>query len=354
MKTTVGILITLIASFAPAFGKDSALSMSADEALQRLRDGNVRFVNGTSEHANLTALRRSETATRGQKPFATILGCSDSRAPVEHIFDQGVGDLFTIRVAGNVADTDEIGSVEYGVGHLETSVLVVLGHTGCGAVTAVAKNAEVHGSIPALVDNISPAVERVRRRTGQKTADDAFIGLCIRENVFQSIEDLLERSPELREHVRERKVKIVGALYHLKDGHVEWLGEHPDQSALANGKGGHWESLTTQSLLVAVLMGIALTAAFFLFVSDRRFFQSLRIRGRLIASFVVFAASSVVLALFAIGIGERIHSASEAGIVLGFPGAVLCIGALIYAHRHAGALDDYIERLRIHFKKSQD
>ncbi|MCA9730151.1 MAG: carbonic anhydrase, partial [Candidatus Eisenbacteria bacterium] len=136
--------------------------MTPDQALEALKAGNDRFVTGTSLFPHLDRKRRYETA-KGQTPFVTVIGCSDSRVPIEALFDQGIGDVFVIRVAGNVCDTDEIGSIEYGVDHLGTPLMVVLGHESCGAVTAVVKDAEIHGSIPKLVDNIGPAVATARK-----------------------------------------------------------------------------------------------------------------------------------------------------------------------------------------------
>ena len=110
-----------------------------DQALQKLKSGNDRLVAGRRLFPNQGAPRLKDTAAQGQHPYVTILSCSDSRVPLEHMFDAGFGDLFVVRVAGNVADDDEIGTIEYGVGHLHTPLLLVLGHTKCGAVTAVAK-----------------------------------------------------------------------------------------------------------------------------------------------------------------------------------------------------------------------
>ncbi len=192
------------------------------KAMASLKEGNARFVSNASRHPRTEAARISETATKGQHPFATVITCSDSRVPVERVFDQGVGDLFVIRVAGNVCDTDEVGSIEYGVDHLETPVLVVLGHTQCGAVTAVAKGAELHGSIPPLVDNILPAVERARTKHVDADEHD-LIARAIEENVWQGVEDLLQRSPSVRKRARDGKVEIVGAIYDLSEGKVIWL-----------------------------------------------------------------------------------------------------------------------------------
>jgi len=157
----VGSLVLVVLGVAPAvFAAGTKLEMTPDEAMARLREGNGRYVAGKSTHPNTNSARRSETVKNGQHPFATVITCSDSRVPVERVFDQGVGDVFVIRVAGNVCDVDEVGSIEYGVDHLATPIHVVLGHTGCGAVTAVVTKAKLHGSIPPLVDNIEPAVEK--------------------------------------------------------------------------------------------------------------------------------------------------------------------------------------------------
>jgi len=197
-----------------------APAATPDQALQRLKDGNRRFVSGAPLHPNLGRERMMETAKGGQHPFATIISCSDSRVPVEAIFDQGVGDLFVIRVAGNVADTNEIGTSEYGSGHLGTPLLVVMGHTKCGAVTAVAKGEKVGGSLPKLVDNIVPAVKRAK---ASGLEGDALIAAAIRENVHQSIHDLERKSKEIKHLVHEGKLRLVGAIYDIETGEVSWI-----------------------------------------------------------------------------------------------------------------------------------
>lgn len=162
------IIFLVVAS--PVFASHSGPGISPEEAMKKLADGNSRYAAGACLHSDINQARRTETAQKGQHPIATILSCSDSRVPPEYIFDQGIGDLFVIRVAGNVADTDEIGSAEYGVDHLGTPVLMVLGHSKCGAVTAVATGTEVHGSIPALVENIKPALLKQKRIILQRRA----------------------------------------------------------------------------------------------------------------------------------------------------------------------------------------
>ena len=209
----------------------------SDEALTRLKEGNQRFRAGTPQHPNQDAVRLAELNEKGQHPFVTILGCSDSRVPPEILFDQGLGDVFTVRVAGNVADTDEIATLEYGVGHLHTPLLVVLGHEKCGAVTAVATEAELEGSLPELLDNIEPAMAEARRLHPGLTGE-SLVPFVVRANVMQAIKDLLTRSPVARELVAERKVEIVGAIYDLASGKVNWLGPHPEEATLVRSARG--------------------------------------------------------------------------------------------------------------------
>ncbi|MBF0152294.1 MAG: carbonic anhydrase [Magnetococcales bacterium] len=221
-QALVGIssgVVALLLSRLSLASADAAPGVSPDKALAMLKEGNARFLAGKSEHPNLTIKRITETSG-GQHPFATFISCSDSRVPVEEVFDRGIGDLFVIRVAGNVADTDEIGTAEYGSGHLGVSLIVVMGHTKCGAVTAVVTGAKVGGSIPKLVDNIIPAAERAKAK-GLK--DDALILEATKENVRQSISDLTAHSEELAHMVKEGKIKIVGAMYHTESGRVDWL-----------------------------------------------------------------------------------------------------------------------------------
>jgi carbonic anhydrase len=215
----------------PAAVADQVIEVKPEDAIQRLIEGNGRFMAGKSSHPNITTERRQDTTKNGQHPFATVVSCSDSRVPVEILFDQGIGDLFGVRVAGNVCNVDEIGSVEYGTDHLATPVLVVLGHTRCGAVTAVAQGSELHGNIPALVHNIFSAVETVKK-THPGAEGEALVTAAIEANVWQSIEDLLKNSPVTRERVREGKLKVVGAVYDIEEGQVKWLGENPDQKQL--------------------------------------------------------------------------------------------------------------------------
>ena len=139
---------------------DHPVNVTPDEAIHRLVEGNLRFSQGKSVHPNAGSAGVVETATNGQHPFAAILSCSDSRVPLEILFDQGIGDIFAVRVAGNVCGVDEMGSIEYAVEHVGTPLFLVLGHTECGAVKAAASKAETHGNIKLLVDKVGPAVAR--------------------------------------------------------------------------------------------------------------------------------------------------------------------------------------------------
>ena len=223
-------IVAALAMPAIALTIPSSVGPTADEVLTALKEGNARFVAGTPQHPHSGMDRVIETSA-GQTPMATVIGCSDSRVALERLFDRGIGDLFVVRVAGNVADTDEIGSAEYGTGHLHTPLMIILGHTKCGAVSAVASGAALHGSIPSLVDNIIPAVERARH-ANPGVSDKDLIPFAVRENVFESIASTLTHSQEIRDLVTEGKLRVVGAVYDIDTGIVDWLGEHPAQSAL--------------------------------------------------------------------------------------------------------------------------
>lgn len=199
-------------------------------SLKLLKEGNERFAKGDAEHPRTDAkrLEQAGTESQGDHAFATVLSCSDSRVPVERIFDAGVMDIFVVRVAGNVVQGNEAGSIEYGLSHVNTPLLVVLGHTQCGAVTAVTEAVEGHGhelerNIPGLVSTIIPAVERTKKHTGLK--GKALVPQATEQNVWQSITDLFMRSPSTRELVKSGKVKVVGAMYEVETGRVQWLKE---------------------------------------------------------------------------------------------------------------------------------
>lgn len=205
--------------------------VNADSALSMLKEGNQRWVSGDVKNPSTDSSRRQLTSDKGQKPFATVLTCADSRIPLERVFDRGVGEVFAIRVAGNVAGDSETGTIEYGVGHLKTPLVVVMGHTKCGAVAAAASGAQLHGKVGMLVNHINPAVDRVKQAS--PNADQTELAaLSVKENVWQSIFDLYKNSDEIREAARGGQVRVVGAVYDISTGKVEWLGEHPWQSQI--------------------------------------------------------------------------------------------------------------------------
>jgi carbonic anhydrase len=224
------------AAEAPVAGGASSsesAAMTPAKALQLLREGNVRWVEAEPDNPNISPARRADVGKSGQHPFVTVLTCADSRLPVERIFDRGVGDVFVVRVAGNIAGESEVGTIEYGVEHLKTPLIVVMGHTKCGAVAAASSGAaaKLHGSLQQLVRTIEPGVDRARRNNPDAQGDE-LISLAIRENVWQSVYDMLKRSPDLRQHVRDGDVRVVGAVCDIITGKVDFLGPHPWQSEL--------------------------------------------------------------------------------------------------------------------------
>ena len=193
----------------------SAPTMSADEALKLLLDGNQRFVAGKLEHPNQTPERRAEVA-KGQHPFASVLACSDSRTPPEIIFDRGLGDIFTVRVAGNVADKVVIESLDYSVKHLGVRVMMVLGHRRCGAVIAAVAGHEDEGDVGPMLSELRPAVEASKGMAGDPVEN------AVRENVKLVMKNLAT-SEELSAMVKSGELKVVGGIYDLDTGTIEML-----------------------------------------------------------------------------------------------------------------------------------
>lgn len=203
--------------------------MTSQEALERLKQGNNRFIDGILQRPNLDAEWRRKTAVEGQNPFACVLTCSDSRVPVEHVFDTGVGDLFEIQVAGNVCGVIETGSIEFAVWELETPVIVVLGHTKCGGVTASVKGITVTGPLKTLVDRIQPSTLTAMAMHPDYD-EPMLIDETTRLNVFRSMEDMMLGSAVIRKALREGKTQLHGAIYDIETGVVEWLGQHDRQA----------------------------------------------------------------------------------------------------------------------------
>lgn len=186
------------------------------EALNKLMAGNRRYVAGTPILPGHTVARRTEIAT-AQHPIAVVIGCSDSRVPPEIIFDQGLGHLFVIRVAGGIVTNEVMGSVEFAVTELGTPLIMVLGHTGCGAVNAALADGDLPGSIGAIVNALKPAVEEVSDRFG----DPDLVDSVVRAHVKMTVDRLITSKPILRESVQTGRLMICGALYDLRDGTVD-------------------------------------------------------------------------------------------------------------------------------------
>lgn len=189
--------------------------MTPDAALKKLMDGNKRFVDRKRQNPNQDLVRLAEVA-KSQKPFAAVLGCADSRFPSEMIFDQGLGDLFVCRVAGNVATPEEIGSLEFGTLVLGAKVLVVVGHKRCGAVDATIKGAQVPGQIGSLLDAIKPAVESSKDQGGDRLENASKANVMLQAK-------RLKASPVISKLIEEKKLKVVGGYYDLDTGAVNIL-----------------------------------------------------------------------------------------------------------------------------------
>ncbi|MDQ3002121.1 MAG: carbonic anhydrase [Fibrobacterota bacterium] len=192
----------------PAVGKSAP-----DEALRRLIAGNKRYVSATSAHPNQTLERRTDQA-QGQTPFAIIVSCSDSRVPPEVVFDQGIGDLFVIRSAGEVVTDVGIGSIEYAAAHLGISLIMVMGHERCGAVKATLDGGEAPGSIGSVVNLIKPAVDKAKSQGGD------VLEHAIRYNV-SLVSERIAASPIIRDKMARGELKIVRGVYDLEDGMVK-------------------------------------------------------------------------------------------------------------------------------------
>lgn len=188
-------------------------SLSPEAALEKLLAGNQRFVQHQLRHPDQSEVRVHEVA-QAQHPFVTILSCADSRVPGEIVFDQGIGDIFDVRIAGNIATPEAIGSIEYAAVLLSTPLLMVLGHERCGAVTAAVQGEALPGEIGSFVKAILPAVDRVKNQSGD-AVENAVVA-----NVLYQIEQLQQRSALLAERVQAGTLKIVGGRYDLDTGEV--------------------------------------------------------------------------------------------------------------------------------------
>ena len=189
---------------------EHALNITAEEAMERLKEGNERYMDTVKSPGDISPEIRLRTFIHGQSPYAIVVGCSDSRVIPESIFSAGIGDLFVIRLAGNVIDDHQLGSIEYAAGHLGCRLIVVLGHNHCGAVDA-AMNSDPDGYIKFITDEIKRAIGDEK---------DEYKACCL--NVKQSIA-MIEHSLEIHKVEEEIGLKVIGAVYHLENGRVDFL-----------------------------------------------------------------------------------------------------------------------------------
>lgn len=200
--------------------KESQASITPEQAISKLREGNARFVAGKSRHRDFVA-QSSKTAS-GQFPYAVVLGCIDSRSSSEIILDQGIGDIFSARVAGNVLNDDLLGSMEFATAKAGAKAILVLGHTRCGAVSGACNNAQL-GHVTGLLEKIKPAVRSVSRSGHSEKAGPVFEDRVAAENVRQVVSQIRARSSILRDLEAQGKLVVRGALYHLETGKAEFL-----------------------------------------------------------------------------------------------------------------------------------
>jgi carbonic anhydrase len=206
--------------------------ISAQEALARLQEGNHRFVSDARSGDTLTSQARRKELTAGQEPFAIILGCSDSRVPTEFVFDQGLGDLFSIRVAGNIVASSQVGSVEFAAASYGTRLVVVLGHSQCGAVLATLEELQHQAgsqsrNLRSIVDRIRPSVEALLA-TGRSYKPEALVRDAVRANIVASANHLRHGSEILEQLIKQEGLVVVGAEYSLETGVVDFFDGMPD------------------------------------------------------------------------------------------------------------------------------
>lgn len=198
--------------------KESLTNMTPQDALQKLKDGNERFLSGKLVERNLN--EQVKQTAHGQYPFAIVLSCMDSRSPSEFIFDQGIGDIFNDRVAGNVVDEDILGSLEFACKITGSKLILVLGHTNCGAIKGACDDVKM-GNLTNLLSKIKPAIEAVPIVNGERNSKNKdFVDKVSKENVFLAIQNINDRSPILKEMIDKGEIKIVGAMYDVETGKV--------------------------------------------------------------------------------------------------------------------------------------
>jgi carbonic anhydrase len=193
-----------------------------DKSLRELREGNIRFVRGAAVHPRQDGGRRRRTERDGQTPKALVLACSDSRVPVETIFDQGIGDIFVVRVAGNVPVIGVLGTIEYAVEHLRVPLIVVMGHTGCGAVDSAWAGGSYPANLEKLLKPLEAVVANVRKTLPPDTGSDKAKEMIIRANVNSAAATILKRASEVAARVLSGDLLVMRAIYNIGSGEVLW------------------------------------------------------------------------------------------------------------------------------------
>lgn len=200
--------------------RDMQAALTPEDALELLKSGNMRFVSNLKMNRNL--LQQVNETRDGQYPFAAILSCIDSRAPAELIFDQGLGDIFSIRIAGNFINDDILGSMEFACKIAGSKLIVVLGHTHCGAVKGACDDIQL-GHLTQMLAKLKPAIEKVSDIEERNSSNTDFVNKVVHENVEHALNEIIQRSIVLNELVQEEKIKIVGAIYNIETGEVQFL-----------------------------------------------------------------------------------------------------------------------------------
>ncbi len=213
MKTLWRLILPVLLISTPSGADHPRPAVKSDQALEELLQGNKRFVSGKMKRPHQTAARRV-ALSKGQSPFAIILCCADSRVPPEILFDQGLGDLFVIRVAGNILDDANLASIEYAAEHLGVGLMMVLGHEKCGAVSATVNGGKLPGHLGSLVQAIKPAVDECRGKAGD-LLDNTVVA-----NVKRVVSQVKLSKPILNKLVAEKKLRVVGGRYDLDTGAV--------------------------------------------------------------------------------------------------------------------------------------
>ena len=198
--------------------KEEQKNMSPDEAKQMLIEGNQRFISNSPQQRSL--LDEVNHSSSGQNPFATILSCIDSRISAELVFDQGVGDIFSVRIAGNIINEDILGSIEFATEVVGTKLILVLGHTSCGAIQGACNGVEL-GHLTGLLNKIQPVIKSVKQHSD--LSDNQLADQVAKENVRHTMQGIRQQSPIINQLLQNNKIALLGAMYDVKTGKVEFL-----------------------------------------------------------------------------------------------------------------------------------